>query len=173
MARFVAVTDFESGEFLISAQDQTADLEAVIDRLEEQVLQDLLGKELYDLFIADLDGSPTIPQAPLTARFLDIYNPIFETDPIYIRSEGFIKMLQMFIWFEYTKDLGKQNTPVGYVQNEFANGVNLSANKAGIEKTYNRGVKSFHAVLDYIIQDSTTYPEWDGQGKVKEFISWL
>lgn len=173
MARFVAVTDFESGEFLISLQDQNANLEAVIDRLEEEVLQDLLGKELYDLFIADLDGSPTIPQAPLTARFLDIYNPIFETDPIFIRSEGFIKMLQMFIWFEYTKGLGKQNTPVGYVQNEFENGVNLSANAASVELEYNRGVKSFRAVLDFIVQNSTTYPEYNGRGKVKNYISWL
>ena len=170
MARFVKTTDFETGEFLISQQDQTTNLEAVIDRIEEEVLQDLLGKELYDLFIADLVAGP-IPQIPAAARFTDIYDKFFESDPNYFRSEGMIKMLQMFIWFEFIKDSGMQNTPVGIVTNAFENSTALSANQAGIEKTYNRGLRTYNAIAGKIVLDRTTYPEFDGV--FREAISFL
>lgn len=172
MSRFVAVTDFLQGEFLISLQDQTDDLQAVIDRLEEEILQDLLGKEMYDLFIADLDtGSfPNIPQA---ARFTAIFDKFFQDDPFYLRSEGMITMLQTMIWFEWIKQTGMEESPVGVVRNEFENGTNLSANAANLEMTHNRGIKTFLSILDFIILDRVTYPEYSGRSKVRQFISFL
>ena len=161
-----------TGEFRISLQDQNDDLEAVIDRLEVEVLQDLLGKELYDLFIADLDGGD-IPEAPQTQRFIDIYNAIYEDETIIIRSEGMLAMLRIFIWFEWTKQTGMQNTPVGMIKNEFENGTNLSNVNAGIESTYNRAIKSYRAIVDYIIINSTTYPEYGSKGIIRQYISWL
>lgn len=172
MGRFVAVEDFLTGEFLISQQDQTDDLQAVIDRLEEEILQDLLGKEMYDLFIADLDTAP-FPQVPQAARFTAIFEKFFQDDPFYLRSEGMIKMLQAMIWFEWTKGLGMENTPVGVIRNEFENSTNLSAVAANLEMDYNRGVRTFLSILDFIILDTTTYPEYSGRSKVRQFISFL
>lgn len=172
MARFVAVEDFQQGEFLISLQDQTDDFKAVIDRLEEEILQDLLGKELYDLFIADLDTG-SFPQVPQDARFTAIFDKFHQDDPFYLRSEGMIRMLQAMIWFEWMKQTGMQNTPVGAVRNEFENSTNLSANAANMEMTHNRGIRTFLSILDFIILDQTTYPEYSGRSKVRQFISFL
>lgn len=172
MSRFVTTEDFESGEFLISNKSDTTHLQSIIDRVEVEALQDLLGKTLYDLFIADLNTTPS-PQIPQDARFTAIYDPIYEDETIRIRSEGFIAMLKMLIWFEFVKTTWKENTPVGIVSNASENSKQLRPSQAGIEGTYNRGIKSFHAVLDYIIINSSTYPEYEGKGKARNFISWL
>lgn len=172
MSRFVAVTDFLQGEFLISLQDQTADLQAVIDRSEEEILQDLLGKEMHDLFIADLDTVP-FPQVPQAPRFTAIFDKFHQDDPFYLRSEGMIRMLQAMIYFEWVKQTGMQQSPVGVIQNEFENGINLSAVAAGLEMTHNRGIRTFLSILDFIILDQTTYPEYSGRSKVRQFISFL
>lgn len=172
MARFVAVEDFVKGEFLISQQDQTDDLKAVIDRLEEEILQDLLGKELYDLFIANLNTG-VFPNVPVASRFLDIFEKFFQDDPFYLRSEGMIIMLQAMIYFEWIRQTGMEETPVGVVHHEFENSTNLSAVAANLEMTHNRGVKTFLSILDFIILDQTSYPEYSGRSKVRQFISFL
>lgn len=172
MGRFVSTGDFETGEFLISNQSDTTKLKAIIDRLEVEVLQDLLGKTLYDLFIADLDDVP-FPQVPQTQRFIDIYNAFYEDEDIIIRSEGFIKMLQMFIYFEYIRQSDKQSTPVGMVINDFENGISASAVMANLERQYNRAIRSYRAVVDYMLLDTATYPEYDGKGIIRDYLSWL
>lgn len=172
MGRFVSTGDFETGEFLISNQSDTTKLQAIIDRLEVEVLQDLLGKTLYDLFIADLDDVP-FPQVPQTQRFIDIYNAFYEDEDIIIRSEGFIKMLQMFIYFEYIRQSDKQSTPVGMVINDFENGISASAVMANLERQYNRAIRSYRAVVDYMLLDTATYPEYDGKGIIRDYLSWL
>lgn len=175
MARFIKPADFENGEFLISNQADTEDLEALIDRVEVEALQDLLGKELYDLFIADI-GSPTFPttpDVPDSPRFLAIYNLFYVDETVRLRSEGFIDMLKMFIWFEWTNKTRLQNTPVGIIANEFENGTNTAPSVAQLEVTYNRGIMTFHDIVQFILIDSVTYPEYDGKGKIRQYISSL
>jgi hypothetical protein len=75
MARFIQVSDFHNGEFLLSTQSDTTELQAIIDRLEVEVLQDLMGREMYDAFIADLDTN-VFPQAPQEQRFIDENTPV-------------------------------------------------------------------------------------------------
>ena len=150
------------------------DLEAVIDRLEEEVLQDLLGVPLYEAFLTDLDlDTGAIPKTPTEPRFLDIYDKFFETDPQYLRSEGMIKMLQMFIWFEFTKDLPVRNTPVGLVKSALENSKGVSSGAAGIEKTYNRGLRTYRSIQEKVILNQSTYSEYDNRSIYKEIISFV
>ncbi len=170
MARFIQVSDFHNGEFLLSTQSDTTELQAIIDRLEVEVLQDLMGREMYDAFIADLDTN-VFPQAPQEQRFIDIYNPFYLDDTCRLRSEGIIKMLQMFIWFEAIKDQGQENTPVGIVTNQFENSTNRSNSMAGIGRTYNRAVNTFNDIAHYINLESSIYPEYNCKGIIKQVIS--
>ena len=72
MARLVAVEDFLEGEFLISEQDQTVNLEAVNDRLEEEVPVEEIVLDVHEPVAREhagkvglgLDASVTHLQAP-------------------------------------------------------------------------------------------------------------
>ena len=84
-----------------------------------------------------------------------------------------IKMLQMFIYFEYIRQSDKQSTPVGMVINDFENGISASAVMANLERQYNRAIRSYRAVVDYMLLDTATYPEYDGKGIIRDYLSWL
>ena len=62
-------TDF-ADEYKIST-DNFSGIDAYIIQYERHYLLRLLGSDLFDLFIADLSGDPSVPGS---ARFLDIFN---------------------------------------------------------------------------------------------------
>ena len=68
----MAILDIDDfiGEYTIT-EDCFNDNLPYIEKYEEQYLVDLLGGELYGLFIADL--TPTTPQIPQTARFTNLF----------------------------------------------------------------------------------------------------
>ena len=174
MGVLVKAIDFQTGEFLITesgAESEVLELEAIIDRIEVEVLQDLMGSALYTAFVADLDSED--PATPETQRFIDIFDAFFIDDVCRLRSEGMVSMLKMFIWFEYTRTLSAAVSPVGHIAPVFENTTPVSQGASGMEKTYNRGIRSYRAILDFIILDSATYPEFDGKGINKEFISFI
>ena len=102
MARFVTSSEFNN-KFELSVGMYSDDkIQAYIDRYEESYLVQLLGVELYNLFIADLDVS-NVPQA---SRFVKIFNPFNEQVAFSLMmSKGIKDMLMGFIYFEYLKDL--------------------------------------------------------------------
>ena len=111
----------------------TPKLQEFIDYYERRYLIDLLGKELYDLFIANLAlGSGT----PTEQRFIDIWEEIYidkanclelkcrgfsyhETHRL--ESEGIPEMLRNFMFYEYTRKQGFKNTIVGNLRAEGEN----------------------------------------------------
>ena len=83
MANILALTDFESGEYTIP-QDCYSDIQPYLDKYEKKYLIELLGCDLYALFIADL-----VAGVPQTQIYIDIFNEICEDNCGTIqRSEG-------------------------------------------------------------------------------------
>lgn len=185
-------TDF-TGLYKIAQDNNTADiLAAYIEKYEQKYLIDLLGFELYELFIDDLDVS----DEPQTARFVTIYEPLnyapngagepnfipiefsrsrngrsldpdirSEIVPTY--SEGILKMLKGFIYFEFVKEYGYQVAQTGIVTNKDENSDPLPGAKmlGLIESRYNEAIASYQVIRNYIMANASTYPEFDGVEK--------
>ena len=172
---FLTFTDFNSGKYKI-AQDNfsQATLTAYITKFEKRYLQDLMGIELYNLFVADL-----VSNVPQTQRFEDIYNEFAEDDDglvsglsgmastgnKIVRSEGIKEMLKGFIFFEYNRDLPVKNTMTGNVQEDNENSKVLTSLKAGITEKYNEAIATYKAIQWKLEDESATYPEYNGDCK--------
>ena len=79
-------------------------------------------------------------------------------------------MLLGFIYFEYQKDMVTQMTPNGVVKQQNENSTPISAHTT-IFGRYNESVKTFRAIQDYIMLNSSAYPKF--KGKSKQYAYWL
>lgn len=167
---FLTPTDF-TGFYAIShgATNQDNKIEAYINEYEPDFLRDLLGVELYDLFVADLDP---ITGLPVTARFLDIYNAIYLDDDSCIRiSKGMKEMLKGFVYFNIVRDSDFHNTISGNVKNEFSNASSVTTIQMGLNERYNVALGYYNTIQWFICENSADYPEYNGQSKEVEV--WL
>ena len=148
---FITVDDFV-GKFELSVgMYSNTNIQAYIDRYEEQYLVDLFGKRMYDQFVADLDGVTGLPQSP---DFIFLYNPFVDDsyfDHYYHnQSKGIKDMLLGFVYFEYTKDLISQMTPFGNVSQNSENSTVESTTYTMIYNRYNESIFSYRAIQQYI-----------------------
>ena len=157
-------------------------LQLFLDELEGQCLTDLLGCDLYALFVADL-----VLGVPQSARFLAIYNIIsidvegFSVGDWYYdyynfycsnkqnRSRGMLAMLKGFMFFEYVRIQQQTNSSIGTnksvgVASELVSPPNTSA-----ITNYNKSILDYWNIQYYIKENSDTYPEFNGL--TKESIS--
>ncbi len=173
MSRFVQTTDFLTGEIIVSqTTNTTKSLQIIIDKLEVNVLQELFGSELYKLFIDDLVNN--VPQDP---RFIAVFDAFYNDDDVSnsfgcwcggaFRSEGIKKMLMWLIYWSFAKDQAFQNASVGTVRNEEENSTIVNGSAYGLNIKYNEGVRSYQAIARLMIDDLTTYPEYNGIAKEK------
>lgn len=165
----------------------TTQLAAYITKYETFYLLDLLGQELYDLFVADLNGSGV----PQSARFLAIYNALTIDDPFYdknykpfqkygsywfgttgnaykqLKSEGIKEMLKNFIWFHWSRDQRFQGQQAGVnIQIQETSREAISNEFAMvIEQRFNNAVASYQAIRVYMQTNLATYPELKGEEK--------
>lgn len=151
----VVNTDF-AGEYAIP-QTRFDNIDFFIEKYEKKYLVQLLGADLYDLFIADLTAPN--PQVPQTQRFIDIFDEfqIDESICIYV-SEGIRIMLIQFIYFHYIRENQTLNTANGTVTNDVELGTN-AAFQGNIVQTYNQGVCNAQAIQWFIWDNTTVYTE--------------
>lgn len=146
---FVTVQDFVGKYQLSTGMYDVAKLQEYIDKYEKQYLIELFGAELYDEFMSDLDVS-NVPQSP---NFIEIFNPFHKNIAFgqLIMSDGIIEMLKGFIYYEYSKDLINQMTPVGNVRPIGENSESVSTLYSMIYTRYNTAIKSYRAIQMYIL----------------------
>ena len=174
------------GYFNIAQDPQTeSKLESYITRYEKKYLIDLLGFDLYELFVADLD----VNGVPQTERFVNIYNalnydenvePFFypvgfrkskcddnrvESEPTY--SEGMVNMLLGFIFFEFVKEYDLIVSQTGVTVNVNENSENSpGATHTHLSETrYNSSIASYKVIQRYIRENESVYPEFKGTSK--------
>ena len=181
---FLQPSDFTVGIYLIATDCyDEANLQYYIDRFEKEYLQKLLGCELYQLFVDDLNGDT--PPAPTSQRFIDIYEEFCEDSDfanIVVRgygkfyeddcagcgkiwiSKGMLDMLQGFIFFHYVRDQKYLNTPVGDVvnRNEVSREANGGELMFGVTERFNAAVESYQAIQYRICDNLGDYPEYKG-----------
>lgn len=169
---FVVTTDF-TGFYAISngTANQDDKIDAYIDSSEPKFLRDLLGCDLYDLFITDLD----VNNIPQTQRFIDIYDAFCVDDSIgsgvQRRSKGMVEMLKGFIYFNIVRDSDYFNTISGNVKNEFSNSTSVSTVQMGLTERYNVALGTYWSIQCFICDNASTYPEYNGLNK--DVLTWL
>lgn len=178
----ITSSDFTGYHAIAQNPDTQTRLTEYITLYMRQYLVELLGYELYQLFIADLD----VDNVPQTERFTVIFEALsiegaqevwipygvrksrcFDdnrdeaVEPTF--SEGIIAMLKGFIFFEFVNEYGLSVSQTGVVINKDEN--SEPANGKGvalIESRYNRSIKSFKVIRRYILDHLSDYPEYKG-----------
>ena len=142
------------------------ELDAMIADVEEDTLQDLLGCDLYTLFIADLTANT--PQTPQTQIYIDIFEP-FCFDHVLCgpqKSKGMIDMLKGFVYFEWHRYNQNKSTSSGVVRADSENSNSVSGEAFGTYNKYNRAIETYRSIQQYIYDNSTSYPEFEGVRKL-------
>lgn len=151
------------GKFELAINQYSTDkIDAYIERYEPYYLTMLLGKELKDLFISDLD----VNNVPQTAIYQTIYEALsIDLDNQVIFSYGIKEMLLGFIYYHYCKDETIKQTPVGSVKPNTENSINVGTIHY-LTNRYNESVESLNAIQTYILENESDYSTFNGQ-KVK------
>ncbi len=149
---------------IANTRQSEKELHLMIDDVEEDILVDLLGCDLYDLFIADLTA--TTPQTPQSAIYLNIFNKFCFDDSCGIhKSKGMRDMLMAFVYFNWHTYNPNKSTSTGIVRGDSENSNSVSPDAFGIYEKYNRGVDTYCSIQKYICDNSTDYPEFNGVPK--------
>lgn len=159
MAEIINIADFETGIFKIPTSTyQENDLQSYIDRYEKRYLTELLGVNLYDLFVADL-----VAGVPVTAEYVKIFNPISEeVNGCDIFSEGMKFTICGLIYFHYVRDNITRLTTGGAKRTTSDNSENIQALSANIGMRWNESVESYRAIQRYIHENLSDYPTFKG-----------
>ena len=155
--------DFKNGRYIIPVVgQQKTDLELYIDRIEFEYLPKLFGKDLYDLFLADLllptAGEPTDP------RFEKVFYPfIAQPDATLYESWGIKEMLKGFIYYHFIADDTSRVTTIGIKISIGENSNNVSAIHHDILCRFNDSVATMCSIQWWMsIEDKENYPEYKG-----------
>jgi len=173
VARFVQISDFETGELKISSTVfQEGGLQDVINEVEPNILQSMLGCALYDDMVADWDA---VTAGKFSEdRFIDIYNPFCKDDGCnQVKSEGFPKMLQYFVYFEYMRIQAFQNRTTGMKKTDSENSEIASFPDYGLFTKYNKGIHTYCAIQWFICKNELGYDYSKYNGQPKQLMSWL
>ncbi len=155
--------DFNFGRYMINDDDWTRQsLKQYIKLNEKKLLYDLLGIELADLLLLDLDQY----KEPQNARFTAIFNPLSFNfkDKIY-HSEGIKEVLKGLVYAEFTKEQNFKNNINGNSQNLYEQGEVISSKMAGLTNKYNEAIDSFWSIQVFCCDNRDVYTEFNGQSK--------
>ena len=154
MSNIIQIADFAGTEYSLPEQ-QYISYQDYLDKYDKKFLVNLLGSELYDLFISDL-----VSGVPQTQRFIDIYNAFAIDDNNCVRySEGMKVAALQYVYFYAVRDLAvkKTNTGVVFNNNEVSEGPVYSG--YNIVEAYNEAIKNAKEIQWYICDNQTDYPE--------------
>lgn len=161
MPILLATTDFAAGEYQIAqTAEDTALLQTYIDKHETSLIRRILGKELGDLFIANIaDGS---------GRYYDIKQPFFEQedgDGYVYESKGMKDALMGLIYCLFVSENQVRHTQSGVTLQSSEVSSTLSPENAALKGDYawNDGVTSIQAIQWYCgVEHSDVYTEYAG-----------
>lgn len=165
MSTILQIEDFETGWFTtpLATKQETA-LQEIIDDVECEYLPQLLGVDLYVLFLADLDGNGV----PQTQKYIDIFVKFQiqvtngERSTIY-QSLGMKKMLKAIVYFLYQRDQFTRATDNGPKQTRSENSEAVRKVGHDIFSRWNNSVKYWEAIQYRMnTENPDDYPEYDG-----------
>ncbi len=148
------------GKYALNLNQYNIDkIDLYIEKYEKYYLSQMLGAELYALFIADLDVNNE-PQTPIYENifnsFIRDYNSTVST------SNGIKEMLLGFIFYHITSDMVVNQTSIGGTKTKNENSTVMGKN-ASITTRFNEAVDTYKAIQCYILDNSVDYTTFNGQ----------
>jgi len=170
----VKVPDDFTGAFRLAFSSHLIPvIENYRDRIERIYLIKLLGKELADLFISDLN----LTGNPVNARFITIFNPIYEQENgIIYESKGIKHILTSIIFWQYIHETQIGSSQSGVSKRIVEAGIVQSPENASRygEIRYNECLMSWDTIQWFCKTfDSSTYPEFKGSSLEPKFSAIL
>lgn len=163
MSLIVQIADFETGWFTTPLQaKQELTLQDVINVVEDEYMAKLLGVELNNLFIADLDANGV----PQTTRFVVIFEKFTiqedATDIIY-QSLGIKRILMSIVYYLYQRDQFTRVTDNGAKRTRSENSDAVRKVSHDIFSRWNQSVKWWEAIqYKCYVESPEIYPEFKG-----------
>ena len=155
MSNIIQIADFAGTQYSLP-ELKYGSYQNYLDKYEKEFLVNLLGADLYNLFIADLDGNGV----PQTQRFINIYNSFEIDDDSCVRySEGMKIATIQYVYFYAVRDLAVKKTNTGVVFNDNENSNGPSYLGFNIVEAYNEAVKNAYEIQWYICDNDEVYPE--------------
>ena len=136
-----------------------------IEETEERWLCYLLGKELSDLFLSDLDP---VTNLPVTPRFIEIYERFFKDSircSLKLESIGIKSFLQGLVCFYYLRSNNISNGMMGAQSNDSENSIHEGLSRTQVIQLYNQSVETLKNIQEFICDNMDTYPEFKGINK--------
>jgi hypothetical protein len=167
MGILISASDFIGENKIATDVFTDAELDNFITLYESKLLYELLGIELYILFIADLIGG-----VPQTAKYVTIYDAfVKEIDNEMITSDGMKVMLVKWVFFHYVRTQPQTNTIQGNTQSEGTINMPSAMSYTSLVIDYNKMILTFKAIQTYIesVKDAD-YPTF--KGVYKNYMSW-
>jgi hypothetical protein len=137
------------------------DVDSYIETYEEKFLIELLGKELFDLFEAQVTD-----RVVADGIYKTIYNPfVVKISGCTVTSEGMKKMLLGLLYFEYVRDNRVKQSMNGAVEQQTE--VSTPSDNSFLHLRRNEALRTYAAIQSYVYNDSANYPSFDGLIKNK------
>jgi len=151
MGKFISVSDFK-GPFDIPSDVYSEDvLQEYIDENEGRFLIDLLGADLFNLFLADYVAANPTANEPTEPRFKAIYDAFHLDDNCgIIKSIGIKKMLLGFLWFDFMRDNPIKANIGGFYKNEQANGTEALFSETRLYTIENKSIDTYRNIQYYL-----------------------
>ena len=134
-------------------------LTAYIARYETITLIELLGKELYDLYVTGIAGAD-----PIYEFIRDPFTVQLDSGRI-LNSRGVDDVILGVVYFYWSRDIETQRTENGSVQSVGENSVVATQFKANLQSRWNESIESYEAIQLYIIENLDVYPTFEGYKK--------
>ena len=156
----------------------TPKIQLYIDEYEPEYLQDLLGCDMYEDFVADLLPTPAVPTSvPQDPKFLAIFNAFCFDEGLgtgcQYKSVGIKEMLKFFIFWEYARDNQQEFAITGATKNAFSNSELVALSHTRLYRNYNKGIETYKAIQWYICDNPENYDYDNYNGQFKDYTDWL
>lgn len=149
------------GRFLITKNaNNVTNIQTIIDETEFSIMNELLGAELYALYLAGVTVNDPI--------YLKLRDKFFESDSCgrHTKSLGVVRMLLGFTYFDYYQTDGITASLNGQQSTLSENSEKVSVIMAN-NQIYNDSVYTFINIQSYIRENLEVYPTFKGiKGKL-------
>jgi hypothetical protein len=153
----VSIGDFTGKYELHTGIYDQSKITAYIAKYEPRYMRELLGAQLYEDFVSDIDQQSNEPKSP---NFQTLYNPFAVDVNLYriLESEGIKEMLIGFLYFEYIKDTSNTITPFGNTVSRSELSKLATSLQSLMYNRYNESVRTFMAIREYIVLNWNDFP---------------
>lgn len=159
MATILETTDFASGITKL-ALGQFSDLDTYItESLEDNFIRLVFGETLGNEFIADLTGSPRVPQ---DAKFITLFNELdFVYSELPLHTTGIKEILKYEVFVNFTSDQPVKSSTSGNQRiSQEASEPDTFTKKATVMT--NRNYESITNLQCYVLDNSDIYTNFNG-----------